>query len=62
VDEQMIRQLGFDSVADFHSTVAGVDLSTNERFAAFRQWQERDGTKSGLLKLLDRFRIAGDRN
>jgi len=47
----LFKQAGFDSAAEFHRMVASVDLSTPDRFAAFKRWQEEDGTKQGLSLL-----------
>ena len=49
--DEIVKQYGFKSEEEFHSMVSKVDLSTNERIAAFKQWQYHDGTKTGLFKL-----------
>lgn len=51
MDEQAIKELGFESAAEFHRMVADVDLAGAERLAAFKRWQEHDGTKQGLMRL-----------
>lgn len=53
IDDQglLLTQLGFESAAEFHRMVADVDLSSTERIAAFKHWQEHDGTKQGLMCL-----------
>jgi len=50
--EQAALGKGFASLEEFSLLVASVDLRTGERFAAFKEWQENDGTKAGLLRLL----------
>jgi hypothetical protein len=49
--KEIVKQYGFESEEDFHSMVSKVDLSTNEKIAAFKKWQYHDGTKMGLYKL-----------
>lgn len=49
--EALVKQLGFESEKEFHHLVASVDLSTPEKTAAFKKWQDEDGSKGGLLKL-----------
>lgn len=50
--EALVKQLGFESEKEFHHLVASVDISTPEKSAAFKKWQDEDGSKEGLLKLL----------
>lgn len=49
--ENATRDLGFESTEEFHSLVAGFDLSTTARRKAFKTWQTEDGTKAGLLNI-----------
>lgn len=49
--EEIVRKMGFESEKEFHSLVASVDLSTPENMKAFKDWQNNDGTKEGILKL-----------
>jgi len=49
--EEFVKEMGFDSVEEFHNLVAGVDLSTPEKLNEFNEWKAEDGTKEGLLKL-----------
>lgn len=51
MNEEIAKQLGFDSAAEFHKMVAAVDLTTADRFSAFVHWQQSDGTKQGLARL-----------
>lgn len=49
--EELLRQLGFSSSAEFHGMVSNADISSAEKMAAFQCWQENDGTKAGLEAL-----------
>lgn len=51
MNDKLLQCLGFASLAEMSELVAGVDLSTSEKLAAFSAWQAKDGTKDGLLKL-----------
>jgi hypothetical protein len=46
-----LKQLGFESASEFYRMVADVDLTSTERIAVFKRWQEHDGTKQGLMRL-----------
>lgn len=50
--EDILKAHGFASQQEFSSMVARARLSTPEERAAFKAWQEEDGTKAGLQKLL----------
>jgi hypothetical protein len=49
--DAVVKTFGFDGEQDFHRMVATVDIASPEKLSAFRSWQEKDGTKAGLLKL-----------
>lgn len=49
--EEIIKEYGFDSLIEFHSMVANVDLSTPEKIKKFKDWQNNDGSKVGLINL-----------
>ena len=49
--EEFVKEKGFDSVEEFHSLVAGADLSTLDKLNEFNEWKTEDGTKEGLLNL-----------
>ncbi len=51
MNDTIAQALGFQNVAEFNRMVAAVDLSTPERLAAFRRWQDNDGSKDGLQQL-----------
>lgn len=46
--DEIAQALGFASAEEFHRMVANADISTPEKLAAFKAWQENDGTKAGL--------------
>lgn len=50
MNDEIAKELGFESAAEFFKMVADVDL-TGDGLAAFKQWQDNDGTKQGLLVL-----------
>jgi hypothetical protein len=50
-DDTELKELGFESSAEFHKMVASVDLSSLAKIQDFKRWQNDDGTKAGLLKL-----------
>lgn len=50
--EEIVKQYGFDSLEEFNKMVSNVDLTTLDKLKAFKDWQEKDGTKDGLLKLV----------
>lgn len=50
--EDLVKELGFDSVAEYHKLVAAADISTPEKMADFQIWKNEDGSKEGLLKLI----------
>jgi len=47
--EEVVKKLGFASEAEFHQMVASVPKVD----AAFIAWRDNDGTKAGLLKILE---------
>lgn len=49
--EEAVKQSGFDSLEEFNKMIANLDLTKPGKLKAFREWQENDGTKDGLLKL-----------
>lgn len=51
-EDEMWRQLGFEDAAEAHRLVAAVPLDTSERLRRFKEWQYQDGTKTGILKLM----------
>ena len=49
----VVEELGFESEQEFHRLVACVVLRDSCDVKTFKKWQSEDGTKEGLLKLLD---------
>lgn len=50
--EKILKENGFESLKEFHSMIANVDLDSPDKIVAFKNWQKIDGTKEGLLKLI----------
>ena len=44
---------GFESAAEMNRMVARVDIQTDEQLRKFTIWKETDGTKEGLVKLME---------
>lgn len=51
--EELVKECGFDSLDNFNYLINLVDLSTEESIKAFKDWQNYDGTKEGLVMLLN---------
>jgi hypothetical protein len=51
MNDETAQSFGFADIAEFNRMIAAVDLSTPEKRAAFKSWQDEDGTKTGLVKL-----------
>lgn len=51
--EELVKECGFDSLDNFNYLINLVDLSTEESIKNFKEWQNEDGTKSGLLTILN---------
>ncbi len=49
--EELIKQMGFESMEEFHRLNASIDLSDNKKLKLYLEWKENDGTKDGLLKI-----------
>jgi hypothetical protein len=45
---------GFKNADELMKMVSSIDLSTPDKIKAYKDWQEKDGTKEGLLKLKGR--------
>lgn len=52
--EEIVKQFGFVDLEEFNRLVASVDLSTEEKIREFKEWQNEDFTKEGLLKLINK--------
>lgn len=51
MDEETVIGYGFESLNEFYKLISNVDLTSQEKYIAFKEWQEKDGTKVGLLNL-----------
>lgn len=51
--EEAVLENGFTSPDEFFSMVAKVDLTSAEKLQQFKTWQNNDGTKAGLEKLIN---------
>ncbi|MNL99614.1 hypothetical protein D3C81_94920 [compost metagenome] len=52
--EETLKRFGFASQEEFNKMVSEVDLSDLKDLIAFKDWQNNDGTKDGLGKLINR--------
>ncbi|MNX78091.1 hypothetical protein D3C86_1096620 [compost metagenome] len=51
--EETLKRFGFASQEEFNKMVSEVDLSDLKDLIAFKDWQNNDGTKDGLEKLIN---------
>jgi hypothetical protein len=51
--DPIAQAAGFTNAEEMNKMVAEVDLTTSEGFEAFETWKEEDGTKAGLITLLE---------
>jgi len=51
---EMVIVNGFENIIEFHKLISSVDLSTVENIVEFKKWQTDDGTKKGLLVILNK--------
>lgn len=49
--EEIVLEKGFESIQEFFSLVSQIDFSETA-LSVFNQWQDNDGSKVGLMKLL----------
>lgn len=52
--EGLILEMGFESQDEFNNLICSVDLSSSGKIEQFIHWKSNDGTKSGLLKLIEK--------
>lgn len=50
--EELAKQMGFESIEEFHKLNASADLSDPKTMQMYLDWKENDGTKEGLLKVI----------
>jgi hypothetical protein len=51
--EKLIKEMGFESLKEFHKLNATPDLSDSNILKIYLDWREHDGTKEGLLKVIN---------
>lgn len=51
--DEFLKELGFEDQKEMNRLVSSVDLSTEENVDRFNNWKMTDGTKSGLLILIE---------
>lgn len=51
--EEIIKQMGFESQEEFNRLVSSVDLTNTSTMQKFLDWKENDGTKQGLIKIIN---------
>lgn len=51
--DELAKQLGFADAREMNKLIASINLTTTVRQVAFQHWKEVDGTKTGLLKVID---------
>jgi len=50
--EELVKQMGFESLKEFHKLNASADIKDPEKMKMYLDWKENDGTKEGLLKVI----------
>lgn len=50
MEEKDVKELGFESLEEFFKLISSIDLT--KHLLSFKRWQQEDGTKEGLLKLV----------
>lgn len=51
--DTIAKENGFESEKEMHKLIANVDLSDPIKLNRFETWKQNDGTKTGLLELLE---------
>lgn len=51
--EDLVKEMGFDSLQEFNKLNVSVDLTDPIKLQNYLKWKEEDGSKNGLLKLID---------
>lgn len=51
--DQIAQSLGFNDAVDLFRLTANAPIDTPEKLAAFKAWQHDDGTKAGLLAIMN---------
>tara|TARA_R110000850_G_scaffold26227_1_gene75212 strand:- start:263 stop:709 length:447 start_codon:yes stop_codon:yes gene_type:complete len=50
--KDIVEEMGFESVEEFHKLNTSADLSDPNKMQMYLEWKENDGTKEGLLKVI----------
>lgn len=51
--DQVAKDAGFEDWKELSKLVSSVNLSTIHNLNIFNYWKENDGTKKGLLKIIE---------
>ena len=51
--EELVKEMGFESLMEFHKLNAAPDLSNPKKMDMYLDWKENDGTKNGLLEIIN---------
>ena len=49
--DKLVQEYGFNNLKEFFKLVGELDLSTSKKQKDFKNWQNNDGSKKGLLAL-----------
>ena len=52
MNEDIARRQGFTSLLEYRRLMQQIDISTQEKWLKFQEWQKGDGTKRGFMQLL----------
>lgn len=51
--EQIVKDNGFDSLEELNRLICNINLASPKLFHEFKKWQNQDGTKKGLLSVIE---------
>jgi len=51
--ENIAKECGFESIEEMYSMISSVDLTNTETGLKFHDWKINDGTKEGLVKIIE---------
>jgi len=51
--DELLKAKGFENEDEFNRLISNVDLTDSCNLLNFNIWKEKDGTKSGLLKVME---------
>ena len=52
--EDIVKECGFESLKEYHRLVCEVDLTNQINLIEFTNWKNEDGTKKGLLEIINK--------